>query len=250
MSLTPTYVTMPDGIRLAVHRQGVGRPTLLLHGFLSHAQMNWINPGIADTLAKAGAEVIMPDFRGHGQSDQPIDPACYPSDILAQDIEQLLDQLALSDYDLVGYSLGARTAVRLAIRGQRPRKMVLGGMGLAGVLGAGARRDWFIDAIRRRDQHAPGTMEALVANFLKTTGANAEAAILVMLAQQNAALTDVQAIATPTLVVCGRDDQDNGSAEQLAADLPHATLVETPGNHMGAVLNPALALAMRDFLVA
>lgn len=250
MSLITDYLIMPDGIRLAIHRKGCGRPTLLLHGFLSHAHMNWVNPSIADVLVSAGAQVIMPDFRGHGQSDQPTNPIYYPPDILAHDIEQVVAQLGLSDFDMVGYSLGARTVVRLAIRGLRARKQVLGGMGLEGVLGAEARRDWFIDAIRRRDQHPPGTFEALVANFLKTTGANAEAAILVMQAQQNTELTDLQQIATPTLVVCGRDDQDNGSASQLAATLPLATLIETPGNHMGAVLNPALATAIRDFLAA
>jgi pimeloyl-ACP methyl ester carboxylesterase len=54
----------------------------------------------------------------------------------------------------------------------------------------------------------------------------------------------------PTLVVCGSEDEDNGSAEELAAALPNATFAEVPGTHMSSVTRPELGEAITDFLSA
>ncbi|MDR7118561.1 alpha/beta fold hydrolase [Caulobacter sp. BE254] len=128
-----------DGVSIGYRTLGEGWPTLLLHGFLASAEANWFLPGIAAAVAAAGRRVIAPDLRGHGRSDAPTDPAAWPRDVLAMDQEALIAHLHLSDYDLVGYSLGARTAVRMAVRGARPRKLVLAGMGERGLMAAGAR---------------------------------------------------------------------------------------------------------------
>src|SRR5688500_10101087 len=114
------------GAQLAVPRLGEGRSVLLLHGLFSSAQVNWIKFGHAARLAEAGCEAIMPAVRAHGQSDAPHDPAAYPGDVLVLDFKALIDGLGLDDYDLCGFSLGARTAVRAVLAGQRPRRLVLG----------------------------------------------------------------------------------------------------------------------------
>ena len=105
-----------DGAKLALHRvgpkSGSGRPLVLLHGLFSSAEMNWIKWGHAATLAETGYEVLMPDLRAHGASAAPHDPAVYPADVLARDLAALVTHLGLADYDLCGFSLGARTAVR------------------------------------------------------------------------------------------------------------------------------------------
>ena len=103
--------------RLALHWSGAGRPLVLLHGLFSSAEMNWIKWGHAALLAEAGFEVFMPDLRAHGASAAPHDPAAYPKDVLARDLEALIAQLGLTDYDLCGFSLGARTSVRGVIGG-------------------------------------------------------------------------------------------------------------------------------------
>ena len=241
---------MADGTRLAVHRTGAGPPVLLLHGFISNAAVNWINPGTAAALVDTGFEVIMPDCRGHGGSDAPVGSAYFPADVLAADIETVIAALGLSSFDLCGYSLGARTAVRLVARGARPRRLILGGMGLAGLLGMGARRDWFVNAIEQRGGFAKGSPEAFVGHFIKTTDTDPDAATGVIKSQVDNSLSDIAAIACPTLILCGKADQDNGSATDLAAAIPSARYTEVPGNHMTAVTSREFRQAMAAFLAA
>ncbi len=106
-----------DGQEIAYRVMGEGRPTLLLHGFLADSLSNWVQPGIAAALAGLGRQVILPDLRGHGASAAPTDLAFWPPDTLAMDQMALVAHLGLTDHDLVGYSLGARTAVRMMVRG-------------------------------------------------------------------------------------------------------------------------------------
>ncbi|MFC7657742.1 alpha/beta fold hydrolase [Pseudonocardia benzenivorans] len=123
-------------MRLAYRELGAGRPTVLLHGFSSTAPINWVTPGHAAAVAATGRRVILPDLRGHGDSDRSHDPRAYPADVLTDDVFALLDHLGLADggYDLGGYSLGARTSLRAVVRGARPGRLVVAGMGLAGVV--------------------------------------------------------------------------------------------------------------------
>ncbi|MFC7731465.1 alpha/beta fold hydrolase [Actinomadura keratinilytica] len=109
-----------DGVDLAYREVGEGRPLVLIHGYFSTATVNWIRYGHAAELAARGHRVIMPDLRAHGDSGKPHDPAAYPPDVLADDGFALLDALGLTDYDLGGYSLGARTVVRMLARGATP----------------------------------------------------------------------------------------------------------------------------------
>ena len=108
-----------DGTGLAVHRMGEGKPVLLLHGLFSNAEMNWHRFGHAERLVEAGFEAIMPDLRAHGHSDKPHDPAAYPPDVLVKDVFALVEALGLETYDLVGFSLGSRTAARAVIADKR-----------------------------------------------------------------------------------------------------------------------------------
>lgn len=250
--MSVTRLTMADGVSLAVESLGAGRPVVLVHGFLSHAAMNWINPGIAARLVDAGFQVIMPEFRGHGRSDTPTDPALYPPDVLTRDIEGVIAVLGLTDYDLVGYSLGARTSLRVVLRGNvpAPRRLVLGGMGLSGLLESTGRRDWFVDTIRRREEPDQTPAQQTVTRFIKATRSNPEAAVLALLSQVDSRADDLARLALPVLVVCGEADQDNGSAPDLAAAIPGATLAIVPGTHMSVIVAPAFAAAIADFLRA
>lgn len=239
-----------DGARLAYRTVGEGRPVVLLHGLFSNAETNWLRWGTAQTVADAGFRVIMPDLRAHGLSAAPHEAAAYPPDVLAQDAEALIAHLALTDFDLGGYSLGARTTVRLLARGMRPRRVVLGGMGLSGTVGGSRRRDFFLNAVRNRDSVARGSEEWMAVQFMKTMKIDPDAVIHLLPTFGDMPEAQLRAIDRPVLVVCGEDDHDNGSAPDLAALLPHATLREIPGNHMSAVSKPELGQAIAAFLAA
>lgn len=238
-----------DGLELAWHELGAGRPVVLLHGFFSDAATNWLKYGHAATIAARGFRVIMPDLRAHGASAKPHDASAYPLDVLAHDGLALVRHLGLTDYDLGGYSLGARTTVRMLAMGAAPARAVVSGMGYEGVRSVGQRIDFF-----RRVLTEPGfergTPEWAAQAFLKTTGG--DAAALVYLLDTFVATSDAELarIAQPVLVLCGSDDQDNGSAEALAGALPHARYQAVPGNHMSAVTTSELGAAIADFLAA
>lgn len=237
------------GARLALHRMGAGRPLVLLHGLFSNAEMNWIKWGHAQRLVDAGFEVLMPDLRAHGQSAAPHDPAAYPGDVLALDLLALVEGLGLHDYDLGGFSLGARTSVRGVINGLRPRRLVLGGMGLEGLAGWQGRRAFFIDAIDRFAEVKMGDPAFYAVQFMKSMKIDREAARLLLGAMSDTAPDTLAALTMLTLVVCGDEDQDNGSAEALTQALPNARHVVVPGTHMGSVTKPELGRAITAFLI-
>jgi pimeloyl-ACP methyl ester carboxylesterase len=240
--------TSSDGVELAYHEAGGGRPVILLHGLFSDAQMNWINFGNAERIAAAGFRVIMPDLRAHGASAKPHDPAKYPKGILARDLEELIAHLGLNEFDLVGFSLGARTVVQAVGQGVKPRKAVLAGMGLQGLLHWDRRQRFFIDAIDRFDTARRGDPHWLAIQFMRTMKVDREAARLVLQTFGDAPLNWLAAFTMPTLVLIGSEDEDNGSARELAAALPNATYAEAPGTHMSSVTKPELGEAIAEFL--
>ena len=204
------------GARLAVHRVGAGRPVLLLHGLFSSAQVNWIKYGTAAQLAEAGFEAIMPDLRAHGESDAPHDPADYPPDVLVKDTLALVEALELTEFDLCGFSLGSRTSVRAVLAGLAPRRLVLGGMGLSGLAGWARRSAHFIDAIDRFGTIKHGEPAFIAQAFMKTMKVDRVAARLLLQSVDDTPPDAIRRITMPTLVVCGADDRDNGSAPELA----------------------------------
>ncbi len=249
-SPTEHRFTAPDGIGLAWYELGEGRPVLLLHGLFSDAQTNWIKFGHAAAIAAKGLRVIMPDLRAHGRSDRPHDPSAYPPDILAQDGLALIDHLGLTDYDLGGYSLGARTSVRMCVLGAKPRRLIVSGMGLQGLLATGGRSAHFKKVLGGMGTHPRGSPEWMAEAFLKTTGGDPKALLPLLDSFVDTGAADLKALRLPTLVVSGVEDHDNGSSADLADVLADARFVEVPGNHMSAVTKPELGAAMAAFLAS
>ena len=237
------------GAELALHRLGTGRPLVLLHGLFSSAEMNWVKWGQAAVLAEAGFECLMPDLRAHGESAAPHDPAAYPPDVLARDLEALIAHIGLTEYDLCGFSLGARTSVRGVIGGLTPRRLVLGGMGLKGLTGGSGRGAFFVDAIDRFDAVKHGDPAYFAVQFMKSMNVDRIAARLLLGAMADTDPAQLATVTMPTLVVCGDLDRDNGSPDDLVAALPNAELAVIPGTHMSCVTKPDLGIAIRDFLL-
>lgn len=255
MASSPTdlpvhYFKSDDGLDLAWRETGEGRPLVLIHGFFSNAFTNWIRYGHARRIAAAGFRVIMPDLRAHGDSAKPHDPACYPRDVLADDGLALIRHLGLGDYDLGGYSLGGRTVTRMLARGARPRRAIIGGMGLTGVVDTAGRGQFFRRLLTNLGTFSRGTDEWMAEAFLKTTGGDPKALLGILDTFADTPVEALQRIAIPVLIVAGKEDDDNGSAKALAEALPQGRHVEIPGNHMSAVTKPELSGEIVEFLKA
>ena len=254
MSEDPEMIPPPqlwnasDGVELTYRETGQGRAVILLHGLFSDSAMNWLKFGHAARIASEGFRVIMPDFRAHGTSGKPHEPEHYPRGILARDLRGLVAHLELTDFDLGGFSLGARTTVEAIGEGMRPGKAILAGMGLQGLKGWEQRKTFFLEAIAQYDTAARGNPHWLAIQFMKTMKVDKAAA-----AQLLGTFCDAQddwlgQFTMPTLVICGSEDSDNGSASELAAALPNAIHREIPGTHMSSVTKPELGAGIAAFL--
>jgi pimeloyl-ACP methyl ester carboxylesterase len=250
MTATAHFWTASDGVELAYREMGVGRPVVLLHGLFSDAETNWIRFGTAQRIVDRGFRVIMPDLRAHGLSDKPHEPGHYPRGILARDLHDLVATLALGEFDLGGFSLGARTTVEGIGEGLKPRRAILGGAGLEGLRHWERRKNFFLEAIAMFDRVQRGDPHWLSIQFMKSQKIDRVAAALLLESFADAFMTWLEAFTMPTLVVCGDQDDDNGSAEELANILPNSVFEEVPGTHMSSVTKPEFGQVIADFLSA
>ena len=242
--------TASDGVELAWHETGEGRAVVLLHGLFSDAPMNWIGFGHAERIAAAGFRVIMPDLRAHGLSAKPQSADAYPHAILVRDLEELVAHLKLTEFDLGGFSLGARTVVQAVGEGMKPGKAILAGMGLRGLQNWARRQAFFRDAIDNFDTASRGDPHWLAIQFMKTMKVDKEAAALLLESFRDMEPDALAAFTMPTQIVCGEKDHDNGSPQALADALPNGQLRLVPGTHMSSVTEPAFGEAIAEFLSA
>ncbi len=237
-----------DGLTLAYHEAGSGRPVVLLHGYISPALATWVDSGAAAELLAAGRRLIMPDMRGHGESSTPHEPSAYPRDALTTDAQTLIAHLGLTDYDLGGYSLGARVAARLLALGAQPRRAVLGGTGLDPIVHAAGRGDNYRRLFARLGTFEPGTPEAQMQAHMASLNADPVALRHVLDTFVDTPREALAAVQVPTLVIAGDDDNARGSVDELAAVLPQGRLRRVPGDHLTALLGRRFADEVAAFL--
>jgi pimeloyl-ACP methyl ester carboxylesterase len=158
----------------------------------------------------------------------------------------LVAHLGLTDYDLGGYSLGARTVVRMLVRGASPRRAAVGGAGFDQLLHAAGRGTSFRHVLDHLGSHEWGSRDWLMEGFLRKVKGDPAALRHVLETPVDSSREQLTSIATPTLVICGTDDEPE-AGRQLAATLPHATFVEVPGDHVGASGTPELGQALTDW---
>ena len=117
-------------VEIAYLDEGEGDPIVLVHGFASTGNVNWVYPAWVSELQKNGRRVIALDNRGHGDSAKLYDAEAYDIPVMAGDVSALMDHLELDRADIMGYSLGARMTAWLALRQpQRLRSAIFGGIG-------------------------------------------------------------------------------------------------------------------------
>ena len=237
-----------DGLRLSYLDDGDGRTVVLLHGFAADTNVNYVRSGILDLLLDEGYRVVTLDARGHGLSSKPTDSDAYADDAMKRDVIALFDHLGLDDVLLVGYSMGAHLALRLAPQEPRVKAVVLLGIGESGTGGEdGADRRDALVAVLEAD--SPDDVDdASLRQFRVMAGLDREPLLAYVRAPGSVGPAP-DGVDVPVLLVVGDDDENAGNPAPLAERLD-ATLVRVPGDHFTANSRPELHRALTTFLAA
>jgi pimeloyl-ACP methyl ester carboxylesterase len=246
---------MPDfdsgGVRIHYYLEGPedGPPTVLVHGFCSNFQVNWVGSRWVETLSRAGLRVIGLDNRGHGRSEKPRDPEAYGSHMV-EDVANLLDHLDLERVDYVGYSMGSQIGLRfLVAHPKRVRRAVTGGIGMNVTTPFQAG-----EAIARRlrgDETEQSPVAVMFHTFAVAVPGNDLEALACCITGRSTPLTEKQlaGIRTPVLVAAGGEDPIARDARRLAELLPNGDYFEVPGrDHTTAVPSRAIKERALEFL--
>jgi pimeloyl-ACP methyl ester carboxylesterase len=238
-------------VEIAYLDEGEGEPIVLIHGFASTKEVNWVQPGWVSALNRAGRRIVALDNRGHGASSKLYDPAAYHSAAMAGDVRALLDYLQIGRADIMGYSMGARVAAFLAVKhAERVRSAIFGGLGVRLVEGVGLPESIAeaLEAPSLRDVHDPPGH--VFRAFAEQTKSDLRAlAACIRGSRQTLTREEVGAIRAPVLVAVGTKDLVAGSAQGLAALIPGAQALNIPNrDHMLAVGDKVYKAGVIDFL--
>jgi pimeloyl-ACP methyl ester carboxylesterase len=238
-------------VEIAFLDEGAGEPIVLLHGFASTKEVNWVNPGWVATLTGAGRRAIALDNRGHGASSKLYEPSAYHSATMTEDVRALLDHLSIERADVMGYSMGARIAALLAVNHpERVRSVVLGGLGIRLVKGVGLS-ETIADALEARSlADVSDPTDRSFRSFAEQTKSDLKALAACMRgSRQTLSREQVAGIRVPVLVAVGTEDKVAGSAQELAALIPGARALDIPNrDHMLTVGDKVFKAGVLDFL--
>ncbi|MFT3986496.1 alpha/beta fold hydrolase [Aestuariivirga sp.] len=239
------------GVDIAYDMAGEGPPVLLIHGFASNGRVNWVDTGWVKTLVDAGHQVFTIDNRGHGESGKLYDPALYSATEMAEDARRLLDHLAITKADVMGYSMGARITAFLTIRHpDRVRRAVFAGLASRMITGVGGSMEIAegLEARRSADVTDPGALAFRL--FAEQTKSDLLAlAACIRSSRVKITAEELAAIRVPVLVVAGEKDGIAGDVQTLVNVIPGAQGVVIPRrNHMNAVGDRVYKEAVVSFL--
>ncbi len=238
-------------VEIAYLDEGEGDPIVLVHGFASTKNVNWVYPTWVSELKKNGRRVIAFDNRGHGDSAKLYDAAAYDIGIMAGDISALMDHLNIERADIMGYSLGARmTAVLAQSQPERLRSAIFGGIGIGLIEGGGPGANVVaaLEAPSLDDVTDPvgRTFRA----FADQTRSDRLALAACLHGSRRLMTRDEAAgIAVPVLIAVGTADEIAGSAAALAKIIPGAEVLDIPNrDHMRAVGDKVYKAGVLEFL--
>src|SRR6266481_3837191 len=238
-------------VEIAYLDEGEGEPIVLVHGFASTKNVNWVYPTWVSELKKSGRRVIALDNRGHGDSTKLYDAAQYSIPIMASDVTALMDHLDIERADIMGYSLGSRMTAWLALNAQeRLRSAILGGIGIGLIEGGGPGENVAaaLEAASLDDVTDPvgRTFRA----FADQTRSDRLALAACLRGSRRLMTMDEAAgITVPVLIAVGTSDEIAGSAAALGKIIPGAQVLDIPNrDHMRAVGDKVYKVGVTDFL--
>jgi 2-succinyl-6-hydroxy-2,4-cyclohexadiene-1-carboxylate synthase len=250
------------GLDLHVEVDGSGPPLLLLHGF-TNSIASW--DLVRSDLAKA-FRLILVDLIGHGQSEAPADPSRYTSEHALMDLLAVLDALDLQRVALLGYSMGGRLALHLALAAPRRFARLILESASPGIADDGARQERAATDNALAERIERDGVDAFVEYWenlpLLALGGHVPEAIKlelhgVRLRNQPIGLANslrgmgagrllpvwsrLAALALPTLLIAGaRDQRYVEIAQRMHHLLPHSTLLIAPdAGHTAHLDQPA-----------
>jgi pimeloyl-ACP methyl ester carboxylesterase len=230
-----------SSVEIAFFDEGDGDPVVLVHGFASNKETNWVQPGWVSTLTRAGYRTIALDNRGHGRSTKLYQPSDYGVDKMGGDVIALMDHLGVERADVLGYSMGGRiTGCVASTFPARVRSAIIGGIGIRLTV-AGGNGEAIAKALEAPS--AADIKEPLPLGF-RLFAEQTKSDLRALAAREAAA-----AIRVPVLVATGTKDDIAGSGPELAALIPGAKNLDIPGrDHMRAVGDAVFKQGVLDFL--
>jgi pimeloyl-ACP methyl ester carboxylesterase len=242
-----------DGVKIYYEDHGHGPPILLSHGYSATCRM-W-NEQIAALVVRH--RVIVWDMRGHGESDDPDDPAAYSEALTVEDMTALLRRCQIDRAVIGGLSLGGYMSLAFHLAcPEMVKALMLFDTG-PGFRNADARRAWNERAQQRaRDLETRGfaalgeSDEVRISKHRSARGLAGAARGMLAQADDHI-IAGLDKITVPTLVLVGADDTHFlAAADYMARKIPGATRVTiSEAGHASNLHQPAaFNRAVKDFL--
>ena len=292
-----------DGIRIAYHDEGEGPAVVLLHGgyvdglgqfgeferiLPIHEKLQEMfrevfggalplpnpplegRPGVVRSLLAAGARTILPDMRGFGASDKPREKGAYANSAMARDVIALIQHLSLDSADVIGFSMGAGTALRLLmLRPPQVKSAILAGIGDYVIEETVMEfpKNWPVpDSVPRpitarvwteegakileKGELVPGHLASANLIAARVTGADPKvlAAVLRGALMETLPADGFQGVAIPVLILNGKGDAANQKIAGLIKAIPTASAGDCEGDHHSTPYQPTFQQAIVEFL--
>jgi pimeloyl-ACP methyl ester carboxylesterase len=238
-------------VEIAYLDEGEGDPILLVHGFASSKNVNWVYPTWVSELKKNGRRVVALDNRGHGESAKLYDPAQYSIAAMSSDVIALMDHLKIARADVMGYSLGARMTAWLGLNApERLRSAILGGIGIVMIEGGGPGENVAVALEAPSLEDVTDPVGRTFRAFADQTRSDHRALAACLRGSRRLMRREEAAgIAVPVLIAVGTADEIAGSADALGKIIPGSRVLNIPNrDHMRAVGDKAYKSGVLDFL--
>lgn len=238
-------------VEIAYLDEGEGDPIVLVHGFASSKNVNWVYPTWVSELKKHNRRVIALDNRGHGDFSKLYDSEQYSIGAMAADVRALLAHLGIGRTDMMGYSMGARITAYIAYsHPELIRSAIFGGLGIGLIKGGGPGENVALaleaDSLDDVTDPVGRTFRA----FADQTRSDRRA-LAACLRGSRRLMTNEEAAAikVPLLIAVGTTDEISGSAQELQKVIAGSEVLDIPNrDHMRAVGDRVYKEGVLDFL--